>query len=121
MNQKESRKNFLKRCVYTIPSFLGMGLMLIGCNTKNTKEPGKNNHSAEPCSDLSEISEKDIETRKKFNYVESAAEKKKSCDQCNLYIPPESSDSCGGCMLIKGPVYPKGTCTYWAPKIEKAG
>jgi hypothetical protein len=120
MEHLESRKDFLKRCTYIVPSLLGIALIAGGCNSNKPEvKEDKSNISTDPCSDLSEIGEKDLEIRKKLNYVEVSTLKNKICDQCNLYIPPKSENACGGCMLFKGPVQPGGTCTYWTPKIDK--
>lgn len=116
MNQVESRKDFFKRCAYTLSSFFCIELVIKGCNTGEVKPADKNEIKQGQCDDLSGLSENDLLTRKKFNYVEVAALKSKSCHLCNLYIPAQSNSSCGGCMLFKGPVQSGGSCTYWAPK-----
>lgn len=40
----------------------------------------------------------------------------KICANCQLYVPAESPDQCGGCQLIKGPIHPNGYCTSWVQK-----
>lgn len=119
MHQLESRKNFIKRCAFAIPSLVGIGVIVIGCNSDERDKKKDNNNASTDCSDLSGVSENDIKTRRNFNYVEASPDKSKTCDQCNLYILPKINTTCGGCMLFKGPVHAVGTCTYWAQKVEK--
>ncbi|MEP6596540.1 MAG: hypothetical protein ABJA71_11375 [Ginsengibacter sp.] len=121
MEQLESRKNFLKRCTYIIPSLLGIGLIARGCNNKSIEKKEKDNTSVDPCTDLSELNDNDLAARKNFNYVDVSTLKNKTCSQCNLYIPSKSRGSCGKCMLFKGPVQSIGSCTYWTQKTDKPG
>lgn len=125
MDQVESRKAFLKRCTYAIPSLVGIGLLAAGCNSgepgKNTDSNANNNNAApKSCDDFSGVSDNDLKTRKNFNYVDVSPDKNKMCKKCNLHIPAKPGVECGGCMLFKGPVKDTGTCTYWAPKVESS-
>ena len=121
MEQLESRKNFLKRFTYIIPSLLSMALISGGCNNTSNEKKEKADASADPCTDLSTLNENDLATRKNFNYIDVSPLKDKTCSQCNLYISSEPNNSCGKCMLFKGPVQSTGSCTYWTQKTDKQG
>ncbi|HEX8039434.1 MAG TPA: high-potential iron-sulfur protein [Chryseosolibacter sp.] len=69
------------------------------------------------CDDLSNVSKGDLETRQKLGYVKESPIPDNQCQNCNLYLPPKNGQTCGGCMLFKGPVFPSSYCTYWAPKV----
>ncbi len=98
---------------------LEAGVVFANCSTgkKEEKKPHAADASVDPCVDLTGVSENDIELRKKFAYVKQSPITDNQCNNCNLYLPPKDGGSCGGCMLFKGPVYPSGYCTYWAPKV----
>ncbi len=89
--------------------------MLNACDQKqateqhDTKETG-----ADPCNNLSGLSEIDLNARKKLGYVKESPIADRTCDKCKLWLPPAAGKQCGGCMLFKGPVYPAGYCIYWA-------
>ncbi len=69
------------------------------------------------CDDLSNVSKEDIAARQKLGYVKESPIADNQCQNCNLYLPPKNGQTCGGCMLFKGPVFPTSYCTYWAPKV----
>lgn len=92
--------------------------LLPGCRERS-KSTGESNDTAEPvnCDDLSGASETDMAIRKKLSYVNESPIPENQCDNCNLFLPIETAEKCGGCMLFKGPVYKSGYCTYWAPRV----
>lgn len=71
----------------------------------------------DPCSDLSEVSEAEIQKRESFGYVEQSPIPDKQCHNCNLWLPPGGDHQCGACTLFKGPVKDEAYCTYWAPQV----
>lgn len=74
--------------------------------------------AADPCSDVSGLTEAELATRTTFEYEKEASDPEKPCDTCNFWIPPEGDSPCGGCTLVKGPIHPLGSCMSWAAKIE---
>ena len=82
----------------------------VSCEEKNPE-----NELLNPCSDLSQLSESDLEARRKFNYLEQTPDKNKACSECNLYLPSKETAQCGSCTLLKGPVMAIGICIYWTP------
>ena len=62
------------------------------------------------------ISESELEKRKKFGYMDESTVPDSHCGNCSLFIPPDSGKACGGCLLFKGPVRPTGYCTQYAAK-----
>lgn len=90
------------------------------CNDgKSAASDGSTAASADPCADLSGVSENDRALRRNFAYVKESPVPDNHCDNCNLYLPATKGATCGGCMLFKGPVHEKGYCTYWAPRLEQ--
>lgn len=77
---------------------------------KEEGAPGK-----DPC-DVAALSAEDLKSRHALGYVDKTPMKEKRCDNCKLFVPAGEGKACGTCPLFKGPVLPKGYCTYWAPK-----
>lgn len=71
-----------------------------------------------PCEDLSGLSAVELEKRKGLGYVPESPQPDMRCDNCKLWLPDKANSPCGNCMLFKGPVHPKGYCTYWASREE---
>ncbi|GAB3939146.1 high-potential iron-sulfur protein [Larkinella terrae] len=121
MKSLKSRRFFLKR-FSSAGLFLGSGsLIFTNCDSKPAKtaqtgEPKK--PVANPCEDYSEVSEGDLKKRKELGYVTKSPVPEKTCNSCNLWLPPAPGKECGGCMLFKGPVYANAHCTYWAPQVK---
>ena len=114
-----NRRMFIRDLLHSSTTLFSTGLFLTGCgrgksNEKMEPDAGASN---DPCSDLSGVSENDLELRTKFAYVKESPIVDNQCSNCNLYLPPKEGGACGGCLLFKGPVYPSGYCTYWAPKV----
>ena len=114
-----SRRKFISKYVCASTVFLGVGLLLGSCDRKKTVQENKSNAATrvDPCSNLSGVSENDIALRQKLGYVKESPIPDNRCNNCNLYLPPGADKDCGRCMLFKGPVYPSGYCTYWAPRV----
>lgn len=113
-----TRREFTLKSIISLPALLVAGV-IGGCGEK--KETGQvassPRLSVDACSDLSGVPENDIELRKKFAYVSESPIADNQCNNCNLFLPAKAGEKCGGCLLFKGPVYPSGYCTYWAPKV----
>ena len=116
MPKAYSRREFVTKPFLLGSVFLGATIALSKCKSKtNSENEEKKNVNADPCEDLSGLSKNDIEARTKFAYVEKSPIPDKTCSNCKLHIPPKEGKECGACLLFKGPVYPSGYCTYWAP------
>jgi hypothetical protein len=116
-NGAYSRRKFIHKYLVAGTALFGGGLFFGGCNSKSSE---KNEDEAiasnlKSCSDLSGVSESEIQKRKSFGYTEESPIPDNKCGNCSLYIPPEGNKKCGECMLFKGPVYASAYCTYWAP------
>lgn len=113
-----SRRKFIWDCVCASTLFLSGGLILNSCDGKTVQENKLvGAKPVDPCEDLSEISKNDILLRQKLGYVKESPIPDNKCNNCNLFLPPGTNKNCGGCLLFKGPVYPSGYCTYWAPRV----
>ncbi len=65
---------------------------------------------------MAALSANELKSRNALGYVDKTPMKEKRCDNCKLFIPAGDKKACATCPLFKGPVLPKGYCTYWAPK-----
>ncbi len=115
MDSAYSRRRFIQKYFLQTVTFLGIGFALNSCDQKqSTPKPDKAVAGAESCNNLSGLSEKDIDVRKKLGYVNKSPIADSTCGKCKLWLPRAEDKTCGGCMLFKGPVEPGGYCTYWA-------
>jgi hypothetical protein len=108
-----SRREFVIRCLRLCSVFASVGLTATACNKKETTQESKK--SPDVCDDYSDVSESELVKRRQFAYAKQAPEVGKQCNVCKLYLPPKTSEKCGGCTLFNGPVDSVGSCTYWAP------
>ena len=116
MQKAYSRREFIGKTFLLGSVLLSAAIALSECESKKSSEKEeKKDLKADPCEDLSGLSKNDIEARSKFAYVKKSPLPDKICSNCKLYIPPRDGKECGECLLFKGPVYPSGYCTYWAP------
>jgi hypothetical protein len=65
------------------------------------------------CTDVSNLTKEQIQTRKALQYVDASPHAEKRCNGCQLFEPPGDSEECGGCQVVPGPIHPKGYCTSW--------
>jgi hypothetical protein len=115
-----SRRKFLSKLIQAGHLSFTAGLVFFGCGEKKDSGEHKKSGAAAPvesCEDFTTASENDLALRKKLGYVKESPIEDNRCDNCNLFLPPAAGAKCGGCMLFKGPVYPSGYCTYWAPRV----
>lgn len=113
-----SRRKFIFATLSASSVLLGAGLLMGSCDSKKAvQEEEESTASVDSCSDLSGVSEAEIEKREKLGYVNESPIPDNRCDNCKLYLPSGADKACGGCMLFKGPVYASGYCTYWAPQV----
>jgi hypothetical protein len=83
------------------------GLVLLGC--KKDDKPAT-------CTDTSQLSKQDADSRMLLGYVEPAPSPAMQCAKCAQYIEAPSAGACGGCKVLKGPISPAGYCKVFAPK-----
>ncbi|WP_460972592.1 high-potential iron-sulfur protein [Spirosoma migulaei] len=114
--QHYSRRQFIGKSIFSGSAALGLSLVLSRCQSKTTSEHEEKKTAVDPCTAFSGVSEADLKTRKKLGYVNQSPRPESKCGNCNLWLPPKEGQTCGSCMLFKGPVYTTGYCTYWAPQ-----
>lgn len=124
-DDKVTRKSFLKHLSLAGVASLGAGSFLSACGggdgNQESASQSQNNGSDQstaddPCSDVSDLTEQEKQTRDQFDYVAETPDPEKRCDNCALWVEPEGDEPCGGCTLVKGPIHPAGYCTAWAPQ-----
>lgn len=109
-----NRRHFIKAS--------GLGILLttiIGSACKEDKkmpsEIDEKSLSKDPCSDISQLSETELKVRTALSYVAVSPYEDQVCDNCQFWIAAKNGEACGGCVSVKGPIHPKGYCSYWAP------
>lgn len=131
----KNRRIFFKRLLSAGIFLGGGGLTLIGCggnggnknstdDTTGSKGGGEGtspdgdspNRFGGNCDDFSKLTDGDYEVREQLGYEMESPTPELECQHCNLWLPPRENETCGGCTLFTGPIEPKGTCTYWAPR-----
>ena len=117
-NKDYSRREFINKCLNTGGLFFGVALFFDSCNTNKSNDSGKKQSTSEdPCDDLSGVSEEELKKRQSLGYVSKSPVPGSFCGNCSLYIPPTNEDSCGGCLLFKGPVDAEGHCAQYTLKV----
>ena len=120
MKKEITRKEFIQYCTFGLLS-LGSLPLLTSCSGKEEESTPQMNEksspetSADPCGDLTGLTNAEIEVRKNFEYVAQTPDPAKRCDNCGLWVVPAEGQKCGGCKIIKGPINPDGHCTAWVP------
>jgi len=119
---QNSRRHFLKRMGLWSLAGVATATGLVACGGKEEAEelaakPSRAISAAEeaanPCQNLSEMSEAEIETRDTFDYEDRSEDGTELCRTCSYWRPSQRGDFCGGCTLVKGPIHPLGTCSSW--------
>ncbi|HNR06473.1 MAG TPA: high-potential iron-sulfur protein [Saprospiraceae bacterium] len=132
MDNLISRRLFVRKWFFSGFLLGGAAALAGGCASNEKKSPGpaekeaaaeeksgppsgpETNHTGDPCTDYSGVSEADLKIREAMGYVPLSTVEGKQCSNCNLYLP---GTACGSCQLFKGPVTANGNCTYWAPQV----
>lgn len=124
MKELISRRRFLRKA----GSFglLGLGVSsLTACGSEESERAdsktsggGEPSTAGDPCSDVSDLTESEIEKRKGAGYVKQTSDPESRCDNCSFWLPPKDDEPCGGCVVIPGPIHPEGYCNSWAPMNE---
>lgn len=82
---------------------------------KPAEDMAANTETGDPCSDLSDVEDDEINKRNNiFKYQEKSEKEGQNCANCQLYKKPEAEGDCGGCTLFAGPVQTGGWCPSWA-------
>lgn len=121
MNQRNSRRFFLSKCLSGGLVLTGVATFIQSCNGSPAKEEKavvNEKVVTEPCSDYTGLTEADLKARKNMGYVAQSPITDRQCSNCNLFLPPPQGKPCGNCQLFKGPVEAPGHCTYWAPLAQ---
>lgn len=69
--------------------------------------------AARSCTDVSNLTEQQKQTRKALQYVDDSPHADKRCNNCELFAPPAEGQACGTCQVVPGPIHPQGYCTAW--------
>jgi hypothetical protein len=115
MPRPYTRREFIGKQLLLGSVLLAATVAFSNCESKKNSGKEEQQGATDPCEDLSGVSKNDVEARTKFAYVKKSPVPDKTCSNCKLHIPPRDGKECGACLLFKGPVYPGGYCTYWAP------
>jgi hypothetical protein len=96
-----SRRELLGGAVVGIGALVG----LAGCSRQK----------AFTCADVSGLAVDQILARNTLAYVDISPNTEKTCVGCTQYIEA-SSEGCGTCKVVKGPIHPNGYCKSFASK-----
>lgn len=114
--KKASRRSFLRR----ISLVAAAGPLLASCRPEASGELGaataniaRGENDAFSCTDVSDLTEEQVQTRKSLQYVDESPHADKRCNNCQLFTPPGENEQCGTCEVVPGPIHPKGHCTAW--------
>ena len=88
---------------------------------KTATEAPKKVAAADPCTDVSGLTDAEKNMRTTLKYVAKSPEAEKNCVNCGLWVEPEAGAECGGCQVVKGPIHPEGYCTSWVAKPAERG
>jgi hypothetical protein len=66
------------------------------------------------CDDKSGLAPDDVTVRSSLGYTDRSTDPAQLCIKCRQYVPAPSSDACGTCKIMKGPIHPNGTCRAFA-------
>ncbi|MBS1750613.1 MAG: high-potential iron-sulfur protein [Bacteroidetes bacterium] len=126
MKSKENidRRKFISQCAGGSAALLSVMLLLNSCgenkNNENKEKPvvdkEEGNKPTDPCNDFTDVSDEELDKRKKLGYVDKSAVQGNSCSNCGLYIPFTDDSGCGKCLLFKGPVHAEGHCIQYVAK-----
>jgi hypothetical protein len=120
MSDKLNRREFLLKLSALGLGAFGAGTLMNACGKKEEPAPKASQpameETADPCADLSGLTEEEKQLRVTFEYVAKTPFPEKHCTNCGFWIEPEAGAACGGCKVIKGPIHPKGYCKSWVAK-----
>lgn len=101
------------------------GSLLASCRSETSDKVGAaavdlaaDEENALSCTDVSNLTEEQIQTRKSVQYVDDSPNEEKQCNNCRLFEPPDATEECGGCQVVPGPIHPQGYCTSWVSATD---
>lgn len=118
-NDSDSRRAFLQK-VGAVAASLTIVPIAAGCGGGDNGGASGQGEAAGgavanvDCSDLSSLTENDMQLRENLKYVVETADPAKRCDNCQFYVTTD--ETCGTCTILKGPIEPAGYCMTWAAK-----
>lgn len=112
------RRELTRRAFCHRAGLLGLGTIFwsTGCGQEDGKQADPQAEgkalpaTTDPCTDLSDLSEAQVQLRDSFGYVDHSDDPDLACDVCEYWIEPSTGGICGGCTLMAGPIHPAGTC-----------
>jgi hypothetical protein len=107
MAEKASRRTVLRRA--GVAGGLGV-LALVGLAC------GEDKHHALSCSDTSALTSEGLQLRAMLAYTDVSPDPRKSCAQCQQFVPSPGTGVCGTCKVLKGPISPNGGCRAFVAK-----
>lgn len=120
MNDKLNRREFLLKLSALGLGVFGAGTLMNACGKKEEPaqkvSPPATEAAADPCADLTGLTDDEKQLRVTFEYVAKSPFPEKDCTNCGFWIEPEAGAACGGCKVIKGPINPVGYCKSWVAK-----
>jgi len=128
--EKIDRRQFIQQAgAFGLTGVAALGglVALGGCSgEKKAEQAGAKAHNAvkaaqeaaDPCNDLTTLTEDELATRTNFEYETKATDETLLCKTCNFWQPSAEEELCGTCTLMKGPIHPLGSCISWAEKIK---
>jgi hypothetical protein len=99
-------RNLTRRAFLALSSLIGLGAAagLAGCGgggddreQKAAAADANAGATAEPCTDVADLSPDQVEIREAYEYVERAE--------------APAGGFCGGCTLMAGPIHPEASCS----------
>lgn len=105
-----NRKDFLTTC-----GSVTFAILAAACGKKSPADASETAPVSGACDDLSGLTEGDLQVRKSLSYVAVSPYSDQLCDNCQYWIAAREGAECGGCVTLRGPIQPKGYCSYWAP------
>lgn len=94
-----SRREVIRRVVRILPAFSLLPFA------------GASARAAESCGDPTSES-----LRSSLHYADSAQNPTQSCSACTFFTAGDAAQSCGKCVIMSGPVNPKGHCDSWTAR-----
>ncbi len=120
-----SRREFLRRAALgavAASPLAGVLLSAAGAEAQDkpgsepSTKPGKKPSQALTCTDETGLTDAEKAVRASLKYVDKADDPAKACKLCQLYKAAADDKSCGGCVIMKGPIHPDGSCASWVKK-----
>ena len=117
MSEKDlSRREFLQRTAL-LGVAIGAAPVLASCATKEAGTGGGEGGALD-CSDVTALTEQEVQTRTGLQYVEASTKADQNCLNCQHYVAPTAEGECGTCALVPGKINSAGWCLSWLAKAS---